>query len=72
MDYKGYLFENNSDKLVIVVHGYANNARKMARYIKRFYDKGYDVLAVDLIAHGNSEGKYYSMGGFDSKYYLCG
>lgn len=61
------MFENNSDKLVIVVHGYANNARKMARYIKRFYDKGYDVLAVDLIAHGNSEGKYYSMGGFDSK-----
>lgn len=36
---KGYLFENNSDKLVIVVHGYANNARKMARYIKDFMIK---------------------------------
>ena len=63
----GYKFiNNNSDKWVVVVHGYTSKAREMAKYIKKFHDKGYNVFAPDLIAHGKSEGKFYSMGGFDS------
>jgi len=38
----------------------------MANYIKKFYDMGYNVFAPDLIAHGKSEGKSISMGGYDS------
>ena len=63
----GYKFTNEkSNKWVVVVHGYTSKAREMAKFIKRFYDKGYNVFAPDLIAHGKSEGDFYSMGGFDS------
>lgn len=63
----GYKFEiNKNAKWVVVVHGFTSRARQMATYIKHFNDLGYNVFAPDLIAHGKSEGKAYSMGGFDS------
>ena len=63
----GYKFVNpNAKKWIFVVHGYTSDAKKMAKYIKRFYDMGYSVFAPDLIAHGKSEGETISMGGFDS------
>ena len=52
----GYKFVNpNAKKWIFVVHGYTSDAKKMAKYIKRFYDMGYSVFAPDLIAHGKSE-----------------
>jgi len=49
----GYKFVNpNAKKWIFVVHGYTSDAKKMAKYIKRFYDMGYSVFAPDLIAHG--------------------
>lgn len=66
-DLAGYLFENKaSDKFVIVVHGYTSSADKMANYVRKFYEAGYNVFAPDLIAHGKNKGKFYSMGGYDS------
>lgn len=63
----GYSFENkDSNKWVVVVHGYTSEAKKMASYIKHFYELGYNVFAPDLIAHGKSGGDFYTMGGFDS------
>ena len=63
----GYKFVNpDAKKWVFVVHGYTSDAKKMANYIKKFYDMGYSVFAPDLIAHGNSEGDFISMGGYDS------
>ena len=63
----GYKFENpGAKKWVIVVHGYTSSSFKMANYIKKFYDMGYNVFAPDLIAHGKSEGEFISMGGYDS------
>jgi len=63
----GYKFVNpNAKKWIFVVHGYTSDAKKMANYIKKFYDMGYSVFAPDLIAHGNSEGDFISMGGYDS------
>lgn len=64
----GYLFENNkSKKFVVVVHGYTSSAENMATYIKSFYDLGYNVFAPDLLAHGKSQGDFYTMGGIDSE-----
>lgn len=63
----GYKFVNpNAKKWIFVVHGYTSDAKKMAKYIKQFYDRGYSVFAPDLIAHGQSEGDFISMGGYDS------
>lgn len=63
----GYKFINkDAKKWIVVVHGYTSDAKKMAKYIKSFYDRGYNVFAPDLIAHGKSEGNFISMGGFDS------
>ena len=63
----GYKFEQNGQaKWVVVVHGYTSKAKEMAKYIKKFSDAGYNIFAPDLIAHGKSEGKFYSMGGYDS------
>lgn len=63
----GYKFVNSdAKKWIFVVHGYTSSSKKMANYIKKFYDMGYNVFAPDLIAHGKSEGKTISMGGFDS------
>lgn len=64
----GYEFLNPaSDKWVIVVHGHTTEARRMANYIREFHNRGYNVLAMDLMGHGQSQGEYYSMGGYDSK-----
>lgn len=63
----GYKFINDQAKdWVIVVHGYLLSGKAMSIYTKKFYDMGYNVLAIDLLGHGKSEGKTISMGGFDS------
>ena len=63
----GYkLINENAKDWVIVVHGYLLSGRAMSIYTKKFFEMGYNVLAIDLLGHGKSEGKTISMGGFDS------
>ncbi|MDX8044437.1 alpha/beta hydrolase [Gracilibacillus sp. S3-1-1] len=50
------------EKWAIVVHGYGGQASEMVRWIRGFYEKGYNVLAPDLRGHGESEGNYIGMG----------
>ncbi|WP_208588878.1 alpha/beta hydrolase [Gracilibacillus suaedae] len=52
-------------KWAIVVHGYGAKAAVMVRWIRGFYDKGFNVLAPDLRGHGESEGNYIGMGWHD-------
>lgn len=49
--------------LVILHHGYATSAKMMASYAK-FYRAHYDaaILAIDMRAHGQSEGKFLGFG----------
>ncbi len=59
----GELYKNNgSHKYAIIVHGYNCTITDMYSFGPEFYDKGYNVLFIELRAHGKSEGKYIGMG----------
>ena len=55
----------NSDIWTIVIHGYSGQGKDMTYYAQEFYNKGYNVLVVDLRGHGQSEGNYIGMGWHD-------
>ncbi|WP_407692015.1 alpha/beta hydrolase [Radiobacillus deserti] len=61
------LFENEEEtsKWVIVAHGYTGEAADMTRYVRHFYEQGFNVVAPDLRGHGQSEGEYIGMGWHD-------
>ena len=60
-----YYLNEQSNKWVIIVHGYGGNRQTMRSYGLHYFDKGYNVLIPDLRAHGDSEGKYIGMGWLD-------
>ena len=54
----GYRWNRHSgSKKCLVIHGFESSARNFDRYISLMIDKGYEVLAFDAPAHGESEGK---------------
>ena len=69
LNLKGYEYMNepSSHKWAIVVHGYNGRASEMTKYVRNFYEQGYNVIAPDLRGHGNSEGDYVGMGWHDRK-----
>ena len=54
--------EKNTDIWSIVIHGYCSQGKDMTYYAKQYYNKGYNVLILDLRGHGKSEGDYIGMG----------
>lgn len=64
---QGYLFRQESDRWVIIIHGYQGSARSMFHQAKAFYDKGFNVITFDCRGHGQSEGSYIGMGHHDAK-----
>ena len=54
-----------TNKTAIVVHGFMSRHKDMQTFVKYFYDRGYNVLAVDNRAHGLSGGDYVGMGWVD-------
>lgn len=46
----------------VCLHGYTNEPIGMARYVKRFHDRGMNVLAPAARAHERSGGDYIGMG----------
>jgi fermentation-respiration switch protein FrsA (DUF1100 family) len=54
-----------SDIWTIVIHGYSGQGKDMTYYVQQFYNRGYNVLVVDLRGHGQSEGDYIGMGWHD-------
>lgn len=61
------VYENKEHihKWSIVVHGYASSGKWMTRWVRNFYEHGYNVLVPDLRGHGKSEGNYIGMGWHD-------
>lgn len=58
----GKRFKNSGSDYALVCHGYTSKAKHMAGFVKKFYDRGFNVLAVDARAHGDSEGAKIGMG----------
>ena len=54
-----------SDRLVILHHGFTSKAADNSVHAKFFHDMGYEVLMLDLRAHGESEGEYVGFGILD-------
>ncbi|MFV0440950.1 MAG: alpha/beta hydrolase [Lachnospirales bacterium] len=59
------IVKENSNKWVILCHGYYESGKGMLRYAKKFHDKGFNVLLPSARAHGQSEGDYIGMGWHD-------
>jgi len=55
----------NSDIWTIVIHGYFGQGKDMIYSAKEFYNRGHNVLVVDLRGHGESQGDYIGMGWHD-------
>lgn len=60
-----YYEKAGSHHWVILVHGYHGDSSNMTGYAQRYYDAGYQVLAPDLRACGESEGRWLGMGWLD-------
>lgn len=52
----------DTDKWVIIVHGYRGSSSQMSNYAKHYYENGYNVLLPDLRAHGLSGGDFITFG----------
>ena len=59
----GRYYNHNTDKTVILVHGYRSNGRHdFSGALKFYYDYGFNVLLIDQRSHGKSEGKLITFG----------
>ncbi len=54
---KGYRWNHPQPVKVLILHGFGSAAYKFERYVAPLIKKGYEVLAFDAPAHGDSEGK---------------
>ncbi len=57
--------ERPMGKLAIFHHGFTSHAVDNASHAKFFHEQGYEVLLLDLRAHGESEGDYVGFGILD-------
>ena len=53
----GFRWNQGSPNKMLILHGFGSAAHNFHAYILPLINKGYEVLAFDAPAHGNSEGK---------------
>jgi pimeloyl-ACP methyl ester carboxylesterase len=56
-----YQWNKGANRKVLILHGFESAAKSFDRYINLFIEKGYEVLAVDAPAHGESGGKHITL-----------
>ncbi len=54
---KGYRWNHPQPVKVLILHGFGSAAYKFERFVTPLINKGYEVLAFDAPAHGDSDGK---------------
>jgi len=54
---RGYRWNHPAAVRILILHGFGSAAGKFENYVAPLVAKGYEVLAFDAPAHGNSEGK---------------
>lgn len=64
----GRYFDNNSDKTVLLFHGYRSSAaHDFCGALKFYYDNGFNILLVDQRSHGKSQGRLITYGVKESR-----
>ncbi len=61
----GYLYKNQTSdpcRYVLLMHGFQDDHKFMEPYAMAYFAKGFHVLIPDQRGHGQSEGKYTTMG----------
>ena len=56
---------SGSSRWVVFAHGYCADASDLFVEAKNFYERGYNVLLLDMRGHGKSDGNYMGMGWHD-------
>jgi pimeloyl-ACP methyl ester carboxylesterase len=54
---KAYRWNHPSDRKVLILHGFESRAYNFDAYIKPLTKMGFEVIAIDAPAHGDSDGK---------------
>lgn len=54
--------KSQSDKTLVLVHGFTNDKSDMKPYAYLFHEMGYNVLMPDNAAHGDSQGHFIGYG----------
>ncbi|AEV95704.1 alpha/beta hydrolase [Pediococcus claussenii] len=62
--------EHKTNKTAILVHGFMNSKKNVGAAAGMFHQMGYNVLAPDDRAHGQSQGKFIGYGWLDRKDYV--
>ncbi|WP_315815632.1 alpha/beta hydrolase [Paraflavitalea speifideaquila] len=58
---RGHRWNHPQTKKVLIVHGFESTTKNFDRYISPLIRKGYEVLAFDAPAHGQSDGKQITL-----------
>ncbi len=63
----GYYIETdpNANKVVLLLHGYTRAFPMSMQFAELYTNKGFNILAIDQRAHGESEGTYTSYGYYE-------
>ncbi len=66
-DLNGYYLSQKSNKTVLLIHGYRDDAISRMTDVRLYYELGYNIFLPDARSHGKSQGKYIGMGSVDRK-----
>jgi len=53
----GFRWNKGKPVKILILHGFSSSSKNFHHYVLPLMEKGYEVLAFDAPAHGNSEGK---------------